>query len=523
MEDGLGLVFEQQGNTGAAAYNQPTLTTGDTPMDKIANAALEQKVFERNQKAIAGNAAARQQKAAEAALAPKDLSGWVNDTEELGAIGNEMKDAYTGLMDAGVSPTNYKDPKAREYQAILNKSNMILATSKQQEKDYLDVVDMISADPEKYDVPATMAKANEIKKIPLRQRLDRSFKEALVFKEEPLDILEPLADIKIESYSDPVSYGDPGSESSSNKLKGPELRAAIEANVDNPVRAEKLKKVLASGQFKDKKEYVDYLYKLKADEFKKNAKYDIKAPKTTIIDINNGNSEELINSLGTGTQAAMVPVYDVNGKRQAGKTAEVTLNNVTQLDDIKSTISKATAIRADTGEKVGQTGTLNLVSGAMTMTFVQKGTNRILPTNLGTYTYKKDGNEITITGDQASIESQLVELGIGEYKPMIFGKGSEQKNGKPVETDIIIPADAAAFGTNDKNKALTAAQRAYYIYKKRAKDLNKPKVTAAATTTATAKKTTIKRADIPAKAQAAGYTIEEYKKMLEKNKIKIID
>ena len=171
MEDGLGLVFEQQGNTGAAAYNKPTLTMGNTPMDKLADAALEQKLFERDKKAEEEKLAAKQQKAAEDALAPKDLNGWVNDTEEFGIIGNEMKEAFTGLMDAGVSPTNYKDPKAKEYQALQNKNNMILATSKQQEKDYFGVLDKIYADPKKYDVPASRAKAEEIKKFPFANAL----------------------------------------------------------------------------------------------------------------------------------------------------------------------------------------------------------------------------------------------------------------------------------------------------------------------------------------------------------------
>ncbi len=526
MQDGLGLVFEQQGDTGAAAYNKPTLQMGNTPMDKIAEAAREQTLFERNQKAIADSAAAKKQQAAEAALAPKDLSGWVNDTEELGAIGNEMKEAYTGLIDAGVSPTNYKDPKAKEYQAILNKSNMILATSKQQEKDYLDVMDMISADPEKYDVPATMAKANEIKKIPLRQRLDRSFKEALVLKEKPLDILEPLADIKIASYSDPSSYEDPSSSSSSNKLKAAELRAAIEANVDNPVRAEKVNKVLASGQFKDKKEYVDYLYKLKADEFKKDAKYQKKEPKVGYerTYLTSANTEDLKKKFNVGTMKA-----NIKSGIGSGITTPMAISNSINLGGINITVPNADAIDAETGAPLEGTGAIELKSGQIATPLVgNNGAIMAIP-KTGIYKLKvtPTGEELEYKGTQKQIEAQLIRDGYGRYKTMLLGT---YKDGDDTKTAWV---PSSAIRTTTENKTLEGAEAAILALDRiAAEDTRKAASTvpnnpankkAAAATTPVVKKTTIKRSDIPKIAQDKGYTTEEYTKLLEKNNIQIID
>ncbi len=468
--DGLGLVYEKQGNTGAAAYNQPS---GKDPFAVVNNTLAHEYLIKQQEKSYEDKLKAKQKTEAEEALKPKDLSGWeIQDTRELGEVGNKLKDTFIQLKVGGVDPTDYSHPDSRKYQELLSGANQLADASKFQKKEYYDVVTQLENDMGKtYDKDATMKAINANASLPISER--KPFKSLIVAKEVPYDALAPLKDFTIAPYVGKFGNDTPEGGTSGSTLNKANLKADIQAKVDNPLNEEHYQKGVEKGLWNSKKEYSDYLYKNAANKYTPDFTKTVKAPKAaTIVDIDNGNSEELITSLGTGKQVMTVPVFDVNNKSMKG-TAQSTIGNVVQLDNINSTVNWATAINPKTGERKTDPGTFNLVSGAMALPLVRKGSDRIISTDGGTFTYKdSNGKEKTITGDKATIDKELVRLGIAEYKPMIFGKAQTKVGTTIKEEDIWIPADAAALGTNDKNKPLTAAERAYKIYEKRAKDLN---------------------------------------------------
>ncbi len=474
MEDANSLVYQGQRNSGASAFNQPTLQIGHTPLDTEAARLYQENQI--NEQRKYAEAKLKEQKKAEALKKLNDIPLSTFALSNKQEIAKDILNYKNGLVQAimdGDDPTDPTSPaymKAQEGELALR--NKILEADNQK-KIIDDAIKTVNAD---YDNPnpvldhdKTMAKIDAYTQAPnvdARRAIDPN--SLLVRKPKKFDSLEALKGFKIDPYIGSFGSDSPTGGSSGTKLDKVNLHADMKALANNPIMDENYEQGVKAGTWDNRKEYEDWLYQNAENKYTADYKTVKKEPKTTIIDINNGNSEDLMLKLGTGQQKMVVPEYTLSGT-DSGKTKTITLDNVVQLDNINSTVNWGSAINAQTGKPIEKEGSFDLVSGAMALPLVKKGTNRILPTDSGTYVYKDDSGTHKITGTQKEINDQLVALGIGEYKPMIFGKAKSGKN----QTEVWLPADAATLGTNDKNKALTAAQQAYEIYKKRAEDLNK--------------------------------------------------
>lgn len=488
-QDGLGLVFEQQGNTGAAAYNQPTLQMGQTPFDVLAARKYQEQRVQEQRDYVAKQQADKERKALDMQLADIDLSKFPQaNQQELAQDITQYKNDLVQYKVKGQDPTDPLQPAWEEAQnKKLALENKILEANKQgaliDEAMKALKADLDNPNPQ-LDREKSIAAIKAYYSAPnieSRRAIDPN--SLLVRKAAPFDTYEAIKGITGETFADQSNY----------KVGTPEYEKAGKTKKFNEVKAKEYLKPWFENTEQGKANYeagvkagtwstIDEAVKVNVERLKPTMKAEsdftsvTKEPKSiNITDINNGNSDELMASLGTGTQNMTIPLYDVNGVKV--KDTVVKLNNVVQLDDIKSTISWATAINPATGlpfEGAKSKGSFDLTSGALALPLVGKGSNRILPTDQGQYTYKdKKGKSHTIYGDQASIDKQLVDLDIGEFRPMIIGTAIEGNK----QTDVIVPAEAGLVGTNDKNKALTTGQKALYIYKKNAEDKNKKTTT----------------------------------------------
>jgi hypothetical protein len=476
MEDGSALVYEKQGNTGAAAYNQPALRIGATPMDLAAERMRQENVRKEEENLAIAQQKEKEKVAAFKPLMELRLSKFPQaNKQELGAKLVAIKNRAAELAQSGVMPNDYTNPKSQEYnQLFTGFTNQLIAADKQGET--IDAIQKAllgdfnnPEDKQVFDRDKSIANLQAYINAPnieSRDAIDPN--TLLVRKPKEFDTYEPLKDFNISNYVG--SFGNPNASGSTLNKAG--LKKDMEAVANNPANEEHFKAGVKKGVWNSKAEYAKTLYDKALNQYA--ADYTLKEPSgsgTTINNLNRGNSGDMLSKMGAGTQKMAIPLYDINGKKVSN--TQVNLNDVVQLDDIKSVVNWASAINPETGKSFeNNKGTFELVSGAMALPLVRKGSNRILPTDQGSYTFTDvKGKQHTITGDQKSIEKQLIDWGIGEYKPMIFGKTKGDK--EELGTDVWLPADAATLGTNDKNKALTKAQEAYYVYKRRAEELNK--------------------------------------------------
>lgn len=136
MQDGLGLVYEKQGNTGAAAYNQPSLQYGQTPLDAVAQNIEQQNLIKQQQEFQLAKQREKEKAAAFKSLGDIELSKW--DVANKQEIGNDIlmaKNAMAGLAAQGVMPNDYNNPKSQDYNQIqLGLKNKIIEADAQKAK-----------------------------------------------------------------------------------------------------------------------------------------------------------------------------------------------------------------------------------------------------------------------------------------------------------------------------------------------------------------------------------------------------
>jgi hypothetical protein len=191
-------------------------------------------------------------------------------------------------------------------------------------------------------------------------------------------------------------------------------------------------------------------------------------------------------------------------------TTQITMGNAINLGAINITVPMAEAIDAETGSPLEGTGAIELKSGQAATPLVGNDGKIVAIPTTGVYklTETSTGEILEYKGTQKEIEAQLIRDGYGRYQTMLL---ATYKDGEDTKS-VWVPS--SVIRTTTENKTLEGAEAAILALDR----------IAAEDTRKAAKKTTIKRADIPKIAQDKGYTTEEYTKLLEKNKnIQIID
>jgi hypothetical protein len=474
--DGLGLVYEKQGNTGAAAYNQPVFQIGNNPLDMLAAEIGQQGRIEQiNQM--------RQQKELERGNQQAlkfDASGWDIDnkafftqaTKDLMAEG-----AY--LQSQGYNLNDWSNPEVRKWNE--NKIGTIHAAqaSKGQEKEIKAYLDNVTLNPDKFDVDATMKNFRAYQAMTPIQRMQLNPADIVVPMEKPLDIYTPLEEIKIDDFVDVSDSENPETRFKTNKLRDKDLKTAIAAQIKNPIYQDIIKKGVEKGLFKDEAEYAQMLFDKKKLEFSKNTTYEKKSPPSnnewSLDYINSRSSDDLMGEIGYG--ATTIKLYK-GGTHNYAYTTDV--------GNINAVIGKRGAIDASDGKYLNETGTLNLQSGKLVLAPVDAVTG------------------IPIHTKNPENERKLLKEGKIIFKPMIIGKASEGTGDTKKEIDIWVPAEST-LQTTGESKTMTAAQKAYIAYQKKANDLNSVREKKTTGTQNTQPKKTATRAQVKSLVGTKGY------------------
>lgn len=538
--DGSGLVYEGRGDTGAAAYNRSGLQYGQTPLDNIAQNIERQNLIKQQQEFQLAKQKEKERAAAFKDLGDINLSKWdIANKQELGGDILMAKNAMAELANSGVMPNDYTNPKSQKYNEIqLGIKNKIIEADAQKAK--LDEAQkLLQAD---FDNPnpvfdreasiAAMKAYADAPNISARRAIDPS--TLLVRKEVPFDTYAPLKDFSITPFVAEKGYETEEMKSTGNYLDAPKLKEKIKSMVDNPLNEEHYQKGVAKGLWDSKSEYEKVLFDQAKLDYAKKSFYERKAPKQkTLIDISNGNTSDLLASINAGTSPANIPInnssmmvdeLNPDGTKTGNKVKAVTnvnIPNTVNLGNFNATIPMGSAMSTATGKRLKGTGALNITSGVVGTPLVYKSDNRVVPLTSGKIVYKdNEGKYQTIEGDEATLTQALLDAGIAEYKPMVLGIANTPDPNDPtkkISEAVWVDADAIIPSTKE-SKVLTEAQSAALILKKAAKELNSVGITPPKVNNKQ-----IKKSDIATKAQAAGYTVDEYTKLLKSKNIEIVD
>lgn len=526
MVDGLGLVYEKQGNTGAGAYEQPFLRLGNTPLDAEADRINQQIRVEQQNQMMLERQKERQKAEAFKPFENIELSKWdIANRQEIGQDIINTKNEIAALRGQGVVPNNYADPRARRYDELLLGMQNKIKEADSQKAIYDNALKTLQADFDNpnpvFDVEksaAALKKFAEAPNISARRGIDPQ--SLLVRKPKPFDTYSPLKDFDIKPYVGSFGKETPESAQSGSTLNKVNLKKDMEALAYNPINDEHYKQGLDRGLWGSRTEYADALYKKALNQYTPTYKTETKAPKGyTRSQLNSGNTQDWLNEFGASDIEVNVPLYDAKTDKRIGTETERTVVPYSiNLGNINATVPAGSVISGSTGERSDATKNYELVSGYMGIPLVYKKDNRLVPLTDGKDILYKDnkGKIVRVTGTPDEIAQQLVNAGVAEYKPMIFGNGKTGAGDNAKVEEIVVPADAIIKSTNE-NKALQGANAAYEVQKRFAAEKN------GKTNTSGTPKKQIKRGDIATKAAAAGYTIAEYTKLLQQNNVEITD
>jgi hypothetical protein len=472
MLDGLGLVFEKQGGTGAAAFNEPITQVGRNPLDIIASQIAQTNQLKQRQQADTDS-----QKAKDNLKALNfDFKGWDNDnkayftqaTKDLLAEGSKLQIAGKHLGD-------YSDPDVAAWNNKKIDNMRDAEASVNQGKAIEEKIKLAATNPDDYDYEKTSVGLQEYAKLTPAERLGVDINDYVVRKEKPYDVLSPIADVDVDKFAGDDNFENENMSSKKKKLDKTKLRNEINTIANNPLNSEHYQKGLDQGLWKDKKEYEDFLYEKVENRYvqDKDIKIKPKDDEYTIDKINsNGTADEQVAALGVGTQKPNI--FNRNGTYSA-----TTVKNAVTLGNINATISGATGYYSEGGKLMDANGK-TLTSGTMSTPLVMKDGKvwRVVPVPDKstkdkpyrlTYT-NRDGKRVTedFIGTQDEVNQQLIDKGIAEYKPMIEGLVKVDDE----EKSVWIPADAAVQGTTIKDKVLEGAERAYYVLDRWTKEKN---------------------------------------------------
>jgi hypothetical protein len=176
MLDGLGLVYEKQGNTGAAAYTPPSNTD---PFAVVTNDLASQVDFQRKKKE---RDAIKQEELNNKIIEAINPEGWSLDNRQyFYKSGNDLKLEATLLKAKGKNLNDISDP---EVMAFMDKSKRVLneaSLSAEQGKLFDVMYNEFSKNPNKYDKEATALNVEKWRSLPMEER----------FKTDPRSLFAP--------------------------------------------------------------------------------------------------------------------------------------------------------------------------------------------------------------------------------------------------------------------------------------------------------------------------------------------
>lgn len=449
--DGLGLVYEKQGNTGAAAYNNPVYQIGNNPLDQVA-AQIGQEV-QQVKKTQALDKAAKD-KANQDAL-NFDISGWDFDNKAyFTQATSALKQKGAQLLNDGHDINDYSDPKVMEWRKQQKVMTDAAKASTNQGAIYDKLIAGVNGNRDKYDYDKSVAGLNQYMQMSPVERLNVNPADFLVEKEKPFDAYAPVADVDISKYIDKNTFGNPNVTTSSSTLNKTNLKKTITDIANNPLNEEHYQIGLEKNLWKDKQDYARQQYEHKAAQAAKDYSRVVHAPKTDSKTDSNGDG--IIDQTAGGQLGVQYPLtYDYKTKSMVPTLGQ----NVVQLGPINAVVSGNDAWTVDGNKRLGKAA--NIISGTLSTPFVlTNGNVAAIPFDpndpnkqLSYSVYNKTTGKVEpYDGTYEEIVSKLINAKLGEFRPMVYGQYKSSEGGTESYNDVWAKAETVMNGS-DKNIA----------------------------------------------------------------------
>lgn len=467
--DGLGLVYEKQGNTGAAAYNQPSLQYGQTPLDAVAQNIEQQNLIKQQQEFQLAKQREKEKAAVLGKLGDINLSKFTlgNQQEFMGDILNH-KNQIAADMSKGEDVTDPTSPAyARTYERQLALQNKKMELDKQGAI-IEDAMKILQTKPDDFDVEKSAAAIKAYAEAPNateRMKIDPS--TLLVRKAKPFDTYAPLKDFKIDTFVGSFGNETPTGGSSGTTLNKANLKKEMEAIAENPVNDEHYQEGVQKGLWNSKREYADALYNKAILSYSPKFQKSVKA-------INGPTDRDFLMTAGVDELRKRFGLGDTTAEVFSGSGAnapqKIKISNAINIGDIKATVPYASAIDATTGNTIEGQGAIEVKSGQMSTPLVFNATDKIVAIpNTGSYSFKdtKTGETKEYKGTQKQIEAQLIRNGYAKYKPMLLATYKDD-----VDQTRTAWVPASALPTTNESKTLQGADAARLLLERIAEDEN---------------------------------------------------
>lgn len=480
MIDGLGLVYEKRGNTGAAAYEGSDQRNPFAEITQDLKGQIkekkDEKVQEEKETELINNRIIE-------SLNPE---GWsVDNKTKFYQAGLELKKEAAMLGAQKVRLNDMTNPQVLAFQEKQKKLMNEAALSKEQGGLFDAVYKAYLANPNKYDKEKTLAKIEKFKSLPFEERVSvdpRTILETKYRKFAPIENIKNMQD-----------YGDvtPKKGTQFNEKR---FRAYLEGQKSVPEIQESIQQGIDRGDWVDVDGWADAQTQQAASKFQQKADQFYRP--TIVV---GGYSPKQIAKSMDMTQKTSLSMKGLGGKTE--KLVEIyTPTDVTNVD---LTLNPRDAyFFADGRYGTDKDGLINIKSGTMGLALKYKDGE-----------YHEDESkpvEITENGKKVKISvEEAVKRGILTYTPAFFGKtnieveevvsGSLKEKVKK-DVDIIFnPSIYKSLGTGLEPKARQDFQAQIEAYKEKAKEKNAQyKTTTPAGTSATnPTSSTVKPAEKP--------------------------
>jgi len=418
MLDGLGLVYEKQGNTGAAAYTPPSNTD---PFAVVTNDLASQVDFQRKKKE---RDAIKQDDLNNKIIEAINPEGWSLDNRQyFYKSGNDLKLEASLLRAKGKNLNDITDP---EVMAFMDKSKRVLneaSLSAEQGKTFDVMYNEFTKNPDKYDKARTAQNVEKWRSLPMEER----------FKTDPRSLFEPTfnayAGATAGDLKDFTIFVDTSSKKGT-RINDQRINDQIQLMKSDAQAVESFKQGLERGEWKNEKEWEDaqrkFIYsripikenpEMKSTTIVNNYPGAKVLDEEIVIDRNNKTTMFISNVQGTG---------NINS----------TIISPESLGTITGTVAPGNLYETNKGRSTRQTP-VDMKTGSLGIALIH---------NNGSYVSEKDGVQITKNGKvvETLTTDEAIKRGIVRYQAVIFGNGTAPKGDDTTE-DVPFIVKANAF------------------------------------------------------------------------------
>ena len=447
MLDGLGLVYEKRGNTGASAYNQPSNVDPFAAITEDLQGRVETIREGERKKA---DAIEKQNNLIIDSIDPK---GWdIDNRKYFYQKGLELKQKAAML---GAKGLNLKDPTNPEVMAYMQESDNVMnqaLSSTEQGKLFDPIYKEFIAKPDKYDQEKTLANIEKFKAMPMEERINVDPRTLLSKKFDKFAAVKAVKNLK--DFADTSARG--------GTIVRPErINAYLEEQIQSPDVQDSIQLGIEQGAWKDVEGWRQAMSNHINSLIPKDAD---KLDKATNITVNTGSGSSIIeNKQFNPTNKTFIPMVNANittGAKAGGWKVNATIIESESLGPRPISVAPGNAFEVEGGKS--NRSTPYLMSNPSLGVGLRHKNGMWLDENSPSITIKEDGKNKEITLEEA------FKRGIIFYQPMLWGLAkTKNKDGEDEEVTIAVKATNvnAVESTKDANNQKALQDKINYFTK----------------------------------------------------------